>query len=172
MSGPAGGDDLCFLGAAELARRMARRELSPVALVEAHLERIAALEPKLNAFLLVTAERALGAGTLPINPAFSRTQAGRIFLAVEKNGEAWYVNPADFKRYFLGRPADAFAAMQKLGLGIKNADLEKIIARTPNYDLVRIAAAIHERVNAERKKAGYFVERSGSAFRGFIFPAV
>ena len=58
MSGPAGGDELCFLGAAELARRMARRELSPVALVEAHLERIVALDPKLNAFLRVTAARA------------------------------------------------------------------------------------------------------------------
>lgn len=58
MSGPAGGDELCFLGAAELARRMARRELSPVAVVEAHLDRIAALDPKLNAFLRVTAERA------------------------------------------------------------------------------------------------------------------
>ena len=53
------GDDLCFLGAAELGRRIARRELSPIEVAEAHLGRIAALDPKLNAFLLVTAERAL-----------------------------------------------------------------------------------------------------------------
>ncbi|MCK7535545.1 MAG: amidase family protein [Marinilabiliales bacterium] len=57
--GAAVSDDLCFLGAAELARRMARRELSPVEVVRAHLGRIAALGPRLNAFLLVTAERAL-----------------------------------------------------------------------------------------------------------------
>lgn len=58
MSGPPRDDVLCFLGAAELGRRMARRELSPVAVVEAHLDRIAALDRKLNAFLVVTAERA------------------------------------------------------------------------------------------------------------------
>jgi aspartyl-tRNA(Asn)/glutamyl-tRNA(Gln) amidotransferase subunit A len=53
------GAEVCFLGAAELGRRMARRELSPVEVTEAHLDRIAASGARLNAFLLVTAERAL-----------------------------------------------------------------------------------------------------------------
>ncbi len=44
--------------------------------------------------------------------------SGRILLQVEQNGEAWYVNPDNQKRYFLGRPADAFALMRELGLGI------------------------------------------------------
>lgn len=52
--------------------------------------------------------------------------SGRILLQVESRGEAWYLNPADGKRYFLGRAADAFAVMNKLGLGVKNQDLEKI----------------------------------------------
>ncbi|NCF75253.1 MAG: hypothetical protein GWO87_02080 [Xanthomonadaceae bacterium] len=43
--------------------------------------------------------------------------AGRILLQVEQNGEAWYVNPDDHKRYFLGRPSDAFTIMKNLGLG-------------------------------------------------------
>lgn len=51
---------------------------------------------------------------------------GRILLDVEQKGEAWYVNPTNEERYFLGRPADAFAIMRKLGLGITNADLDKI----------------------------------------------
>jgi len=50
--------ELGFPGAAELGRRMARRELSPLAAVEACLERIATAGAGLNAFLLVTAERA------------------------------------------------------------------------------------------------------------------
>jgi uncharacterized protein YkwD len=96
----------------------------------------------------------LGAGVSAFNTAFSKKQSGRIFLAVEKGGAAWYVNPADYKRYYLGRPADAFAAMRTLGLGVKNADLEEIIARTPGYDLNKLARDIYDGVNIERKKAG------------------
>ncbi|MBU1177965.1 hypothetical protein KJ903_01980, partial [Patescibacteria group bacterium] len=51
---------------------------------------------------------------------------GRIVLQVEGDGEAWYVNPTDAKRYYLGRPADAFVAMRNLSLGISNVDLAKI----------------------------------------------
>lgn len=42
---------------------------------------------------------------------------GYILLQVEANGEAWYVYPNDLKRYYLGRPDDAFKIMRKLGLG-------------------------------------------------------
>ncbi len=45
---------------------------------------------------------------------------GRIFLQVEAHGEAWYINPLDGHRYFLGRPTDAFAAMRAFGLGVSN----------------------------------------------------
>jgi aspartyl-tRNA(Asn)/glutamyl-tRNA(Gln) amidotransferase subunit A len=48
-----------LLTIAEAGRRIAARQLSPVELTRAHLARIAALDPKLNAFLLVTEERAL-----------------------------------------------------------------------------------------------------------------
>ena len=51
---------------------------------------------------------------------------GRFLLQVEGNGEAWYVNPNDGKRYFLGRPHDAFNIMRKFGLGISNKDLFSI----------------------------------------------
>lgn len=49
--------------------------------------------------------------------------SGRILLQVEANGEAWYVNPKDKRRYYLGRPADAFAVMRATGLGITKKDL-------------------------------------------------
>lgn len=60
------------------------------------------------------------------NKFFTDNQKGKIFLQVENNGEAWYVNPEDGKRYFLGRPADAFQVMRNLGLGISNSDFEKL----------------------------------------------
>lgn len=51
--------ELHHLTIAEAARRIAARELSPVELTEAYLARIEALGPVLNAYITVTAERAL-----------------------------------------------------------------------------------------------------------------
>ena len=48
-----------ILTIAEASRRIAARKLSPVELTKAHLDRIKRLDPALNAFLLVTEERAL-----------------------------------------------------------------------------------------------------------------
>ena len=63
---------------------------------------------------------------LAIDENFSKKLAGKIVLQTQKNGEAWYVNPDNNKRYFLGRPQDAFNLMKSFGLGISNNDLEKI----------------------------------------------
>ena len=52
--------------------------------------------------------------------------SGLILLDVEKNGEAYYIYPQDRKKYYLGRPADAFKIMRELGLGITDSDLANI----------------------------------------------
>lgn len=57
-----------------------------------------------------------------ISASLSDRLSGRILLQVEEKGEAWYVNPINEAKYYLGRPADAFAIMRKLGLGISNKD--------------------------------------------------
>jgi len=51
--------ELAYAGAAEQARRVAAGEVSPREVVEATLARIERLEPRLNAFRVVLAERAL-----------------------------------------------------------------------------------------------------------------
>jgi hypothetical protein len=67
-----------------------------------------------------------GSGKIKIDLKFSDNQKGKILLQIESKGEAWYINPADGKRYFLGRPTDAFNAMKKLGLGVSNKDFENL----------------------------------------------
>ncbi len=52
-------DDLCFLSALELRERYRRRDLSPVEVTEAILDRINRLNPRLTAFITVTPELAL-----------------------------------------------------------------------------------------------------------------
>jgi aspartyl-tRNA(Asn)/glutamyl-tRNA(Gln) amidotransferase subunit A len=48
-----------ILTIAEAGRRIAAKQLSPVELTQSHLDRIRRLDPKLNAFLMVSEERAL-----------------------------------------------------------------------------------------------------------------
>ena len=53
------GADLCYLPALELRDRYRGRELSPVEVTAAVLDRIDALQPRLNAFVTVTRDRAM-----------------------------------------------------------------------------------------------------------------
>ena len=68
--------------------------------------------------------------TGPSSPVFAdsflENLSGKILLQVEENGEAWYFNPEDLYRYYLGRPLDAFNLMREWGIGISNKDLKKI----------------------------------------------
>src|SRR5438046_8439582 len=51
--------DLCQLSVHDLAGRIRQRDVSPVEVVEAHLRRIEALNPRLSAFFTLTGDRAL-----------------------------------------------------------------------------------------------------------------
>ena len=56
----------------------------------------------------------------------ANAQKGKILLQVEGKGEAWYVNPADGKRYYLADGAAAFQIMRSLSVGVNNDNLRKI----------------------------------------------
>jgi aspartyl-tRNA(Asn)/glutamyl-tRNA(Gln) amidotransferase subunit A len=52
-------DNLCFLTIAEASQLLASRKLSPVELTKAYLDRIARLDPQLNAYLLLLGDEAM-----------------------------------------------------------------------------------------------------------------
>jgi Asp-tRNA(Asn)/Glu-tRNA(Gln) amidotransferase A subunit family amidase len=54
-------NDLCFLPATELAAGIRRRDLSPVEIVKAYLDRIEDRNPSINAYTLVLADQAMDA---------------------------------------------------------------------------------------------------------------
>ncbi len=54
------GQEICFLTAAELARRIRARELSAREVMEAHLAQVDRLNPKVNAIVTLLPERAMG----------------------------------------------------------------------------------------------------------------
>ena len=78
----------------------------------------------------------ISVGSGPKTPAgnpdqsFAAKHSGKNFLQVEQAGEAWYVYPKDKKRYYLGRPQDAFDIMRALGLGISNSDFARLTGAT------------------------------------------
>lgn len=88
------------------------------------------------------------------DPAFVAANLGKIFIQVESRGEAWYVYPENGKRYFLGKPLDAFEVMRKLGLGISNSDLNLIQSKTVDFDYSNFEIMIHDLVNKERVSSG------------------
>ncbi|HZR98407.1 MAG TPA: amidase [Chloroflexota bacterium] len=61
--GHAPGRDLAYLSVEALGERLRRRELSPVEITRVYLDRIAALDPELHAFITVTADQALAEAT-------------------------------------------------------------------------------------------------------------
>jgi len=67
------------------------------------------------------------------------TLDGRILLQVQANGEAWYINPLNSSRYYLGRPENAFELMRSLGLGASNYDIG-------NYQKTKAPARLSGRI--------------------------
>lgn len=72
----------------------------------------------------------LGPGRQLADRQLAAANRGKIFLQVEDRGQAWYLNPVDSKRYYLGSPANALAVMRSLGLGITDAQLGQIVIGT------------------------------------------
>lgn len=104
--------------------------------------------------------------------------SGKILLNVEKNGEAWYIYPDDYKRYFLGRPDDAFNLMRELGLGVTEVDFQKIAASNmPVEGDLSLASKLAGKIVLQVEKNGeawyinpedlkkYFLGRPKDAFK-------
>jgi exopolysaccharide biosynthesis protein len=86
-----------------------------------------------------------------------RRLAGRIVLQVEKNGEAWYINPLNHRKYYLGRPDDAFGIMRELGLGISRKNLASISKNTTSESINRYSSYYH-RMPININNQNYFID--------------
>lgn len=68
----------------------------------------------------------LGSGVLTYDKKIIDRVRGKILLQVQSRGEAWYVNPADGKRYYMKDGEAAYQIMRFLSLGITNANINKL----------------------------------------------
>lgn len=99
---------------------------------------------------------------------FANKLKGQILLQVEQNGEAYYVYPEDNKRYYLGRPADAFNVMRELGLGATHQFINSYTIY-PNHVLGKILIDVEQNGEAyyiyPKDKKAYYLGRPADAFR-------
>jgi hypothetical protein len=68
----------------------------------------------------------VGQAKMPVDSQLQARVKGRIVIDVNNKGGAWYINPKDGKRYFLGNGAQAYRIMKYLSVGATNDDLRKI----------------------------------------------
>ena len=108
--------------------------------------------------------------TTKIDNKLSKRISGNILLQVEKNGEGWYVYPDDKKKYYLGRPADAFNIMRNLGLGIKHSELAgylntKFLSRLSGKIMLDVEQNGEAYYIYPKNLKGYFLSRPSDAFK-------
>ena len=63
---------------------------------------------------------------------FLNSQSGKIFLQIENDGETWYVNPSDLKRYSIGEPENILDIVSCLSHEISDDALNEIIKINDN----------------------------------------
>ena len=67
-----------------------------------------------------------GSGKLSFDEGLTNSLKGKILLQVENLGQAWYVHPADGKRYYMKDGVAAYNIMRLLGLGASSATISAI----------------------------------------------
>lgn len=106
--------------------------------------------------------------TLNINPGVNNEQRvalvnrlkGYILLQVESHGEAWYLDPIGERRHYMRNGYAAFTIMRNFGLGITNANLDKL--KKGDWSLVnRLRGRIVLQVE-ENGEAYYIHPKDGS----------
>ncbi|MBI5134658.1 hypothetical protein HZA86_00255 [Candidatus Uhrbacteria bacterium] len=74
--------------------------------------------------------------------------SGHVLLEDSASGNAWYVNPADAKRYAFQTPGQTFRLIQKLGLGVRHRDIERYRLTLPKKLLGQIVIDTEDKGNA------------------------
>lgn len=109
----------------------------------------------------------LSGGFIFAGQSLAQRLSGRILLQVESHGEAWYVNPGNNKKYYLGRPADALNIMRNLGLGATH-DFIASHSAYPDHVLGKILIDVDDYGKAyyiyPKDKKRYYLGRPDDAF--------
>lgn len=108
------------------------------------------------------------------NPTYSSSSLshtkGYILLQVQDNGEAWYVDPLTFKRYYMKDGPTAYEMMRTFGLGITDSDLSTIPAVSDTTAMNNSSSICSYNSTANRLKGKILlqVQQNGEAW--YVYP--
>ncbi len=108
------------------------------------------------------------------NPTYSSSSLshtkGYILLQVQDNGEAWYVDPTSFKRYYMKDGPTAYEMMRTFGLGITDSDLSQIpsVADTTAMNNSSSICSYNSLANKLKGKILLQVQQNGEAW--YVYP--
>jgi len=71
-----------------------------------------------------------------INDKLAERLSGKLLLQTQLRGQLWYVNPADHKRYYLGKENEAFRFIQRIAISTSSeqmVDYEYFDQKYPKY---------------------------------------
>ena len=57
---------------------------------------------------------------------FAKNLSGRIFVQVQDKGQAWYIDPINFRKYYLGSGKNALNILKSLSIKAKSSEINKI----------------------------------------------
>ena len=138
-------DTLTFASLHQLATRLRQRELSPVELTEHFLQRIERYNPKLNAYIAVTADRALASARAAETALASGTDLGPL-----------HGIPIAFKDLIdvAGLPTTGGSILRRNTLADANATVARMTPGSPAWNPHATLAEVMCLMNAESFPAG------------------
>lgn len=92
--------------------------------------------------------------------------SGRILLQVEEHGEAWYIHPTEFLRYYMKDGDIAYQMMRFFSLGIADENLYKIPSVANTTEMNESTSICEQNALANRLRGNILlqVEQKGEAW--------
>jgi hypothetical protein len=103
--------------------------------------------------VLLNGTNPLGEGRPSIDANLVNKLRGRIVLQIESRGEAWYINPADGRRYYMKDGSASYAIMRFLSLGITNVNLDSVAISPDSPNTNSISAISSNSITQETNTA-------------------
>ncbi len=104
------------------------------------------------------------------DPNFLSRVKGYILLQVQEHGEAWYVDPVSQKRAYMKDGAVAYQMMRSYGLGITDADLNKLPKMNTTAEIINASSICASNSLANRLKGRILlqIQQHGEAY--YVYP--
>lgn len=95
---------------------------------------------------------------------------GYILLQVQEHGEAWYVDPVSQERSYMRDGAVAYQMMRSYGLGITDADLNKLPKMNTTAEIINASSICASNSLANRLKGRILlqIQQHGEAY--YVYP--